>query len=384
MRLLDPSARLAPWLAAFAALMLASPGQGAEAPAPAVVASLPEKALDVLPLASGVYGLVWREPLADPIESNVLVVVNDADVLVVDSCLFPSSARRVAAEIRRLTPKPVRTLVNTHWHDDHHGGNAVFAELWPGLEIVAHAETRAAILEHTYAARPKVLAQYREESARMARWAESGVDDDGKPLVERRRKRAGELAALLATSVAELGSAREMPPSLTFDDSLVLHRGGRTIEVRWLGRGNTAGDTVVVLPQERIAATGDLLVAPIPFGFGSYYREWIETLGRLDALPVDTLFLAHGAPQRDRAYLHQVQGLLRSLVDETKAAVAAGLSLEATREKVRLAEWRARFVGTGESAEALGRAFDAFVLAPAVARAWRQARGEDPPEGSDE
>lgn len=384
MRRLPPSAHLAPWLAALATLLLAPSGRGAEVHAPAVAAALPEKALDVLPLAAGVYGLVWREPLADPIESNVLVVIDDADVLVVDSGLFPSSARRVAAEIRRLTPKPVRTLVNTHWHDDHHGGNAVFAELWPGLEIVAHEKTRAAILEHTYAPRPKILAQYRQEAARMSRWAESGVDDDGKPLVARRRQRAGELATLFATSVAELGSAREMPPTLTFADSLVLHRGTRTIEVRWLGRGNTAGDTVVVLPQERIAATGDLLVAPIPFGFGSYYGEWIETLGRLDALPVDTLFLGHGAPQRDRAYLHQVQGLLRSLVDETKAAVAAGLSLEATRDKVRLPEWRARFAGSGDTAEALGRAFDAFVLAPAVERAWRQARGEDPPEGSDE
>ena len=151
---------------------------------------------------------------------------------------------------------------------------------------------------------------------RYERWAATGKDDEGKPLEERRRTRAGEIAALDRGVLPELKAAGEMPPSLTFVDELVLQRGDRRIDVRWLGRGNTRGDTVVVLPKERIVATGDLLVHPIPFGILSYYEEWPVTLGKLDALPVDVLFPGHGPVMHDRAYLHQVQGLLRALVDQ--------------------------------------------------------------------
>ena len=96
----------------------------------------------------------------------------------------------------------------------------------------------------------------------------------------------------------------------------MLRRGERTIEILWLGLGNTRGDAVVFLPKERIVATGDLLVWPVPFMFGSYHAEWPATLAKLDALAADTLFLSHGAPQRDRGYLRQVRDLLAFIRDE--------------------------------------------------------------------
>jgi cyclase len=364
-----------PFSAFAAALSLAAV---ARADGPAIAERLPEKALDVVRLADGVFAAIWQEPLRDPIEGNALWIVNSDHVIVVDSSLFPSSARRMIAELEKLTDKPVRYLVNTHWHDDHHGGNAVYRERWPEVTIVSHAATRANILEHTYKPRPGILDEYRAATAKYRKWAESGLDDEGKPLVESRRQRAGEIVTLLATAVAELEASAEMPPGLTFTDRLVLDPGGRGVEVRWLGRGNTAGDVVVVLPQERIVATGDLIVWPVPFGFGSYYEEWIATLAAVDALPVDTIVPGHGPVMRDRDYLHAVQGLLGELVAQAKQAVADGLTLEQAKERIKLAEWRAKLCG--DDAER-GRAFDAYWLAPAVERAWRQAKGENPPEG---
>jgi len=339
---------------------------------------LPDKDLAIVELAAGVYAAIWTDPLKDPIEGNSLFIVNDDDVVVVDTALFPSTTRRLIAELEKRTDKPVRVVVNTHWHDDHHDGNAVYRERWPGVTIVSHAATRELIRKHTYEPRPRILAEYRQAVERYTRWHESGLDDEGEPLDERRRQRAGELVPLFATAVAEIETMREMPPDLTFDDRLVLHRGDRTIEILWLGRGNTAGDAVVFLPKERIVASGDLLVHPIPFMFGSYYPEWIETLSALDALPADVIVPGHGPVMRDRAYLHTVQDLLRAIVAEAGAAAAEGLTLEQTRERVKLPEWREKLAGDDD---ARGRAFDAFVLAPAVERAWRQARGEDPPEG---
>jgi glyoxylase-like metal-dependent hydrolase (beta-lactamase superfamily II) len=61
--------------------------------------------------------------------------------------------------------------------------------------------------------------------------------------------------------------SHQVVPSLTIADSLVLHRGERSIEVRYLGNGHTTGDLVVYLPRERIVATGDLVIDPIPYGF---------------------------------------------------------------------------------------------------------------------
>ncbi|HEX9799733.1 MAG TPA: MBL fold metallo-hydrolase [Thermoanaerobaculia bacterium] len=344
----------------------------------AAVEPLPAKELEVVELTAGVYAATWKDPLQDPIEGNSLFIVNDEDVVVVDTALMPSTTRRLIGELRKLTDKPVRYVINTHWHDDHHDGNYLYRELWPDVAIVSHVATRANILEYTYKPRPAILEEYKQIVARYTRWSESGLDDEGKPLVERRRKRAGELVALYSSWITEFSSMREMPPDLTFTDQLVLRRGERTIEVRWLGRGNTAGDVVVFLPAERIVATGDLLVDPVPFMFGSYYAEWIETLAAVDALAADVLVPGHGPVLRDREYLYTVQDLLRAVVAETRKAAEEGLTLEQTKERITLPEWRARFVGADERR---GPAFDSFVLAPAIERAWRQAKGEDPPEG---
>jgi cyclase len=342
-------------------------------PAPATPPATRIPAFEVVRLADGVHGFVWKSPLDGPIQGNALFIINDRDVVVVDTGLLPSTARVMAAELRKLTANPVRYVVNTHWHDDHHTGNGVYRELWPGVEFIAHRDTRVDLIEKSYGERPKDLVEMQASIERYQRWAATGKDDDGKVLEERRRLRAGEIAALDRAILPELKAAPEIAPDLTFVDRLVLQRGDRTIEVRWLGRGNTRGDTIVVLPKERIVATGDLLVHPIPFGILSYYEDWPVTLDTLAALPVDVLFPGHGPVMGDRAYLRQVQGLLRALVDRVKVAVAAGATLEATQKQVTLEDWKTTLAGDDPVKQ---RAFDAFFVRPAVERTWRQVKGE--------
>ena len=90
---------------------------------------------------------------------------------------------------------------------------------------------------------------------------------------------------------------------MTVADSLVLHRGGRDIEVKFLGRGHTSGDLVVYLPKERIVATGDLVVHPIPFGGSSYLQEWAGTLRKLKLLDATTIVPGHGEILSDWSYV---------------------------------------------------------------------------------
>jgi glyoxylase-like metal-dependent hydrolase (beta-lactamase superfamily II) len=77
---------------------------------------------------------------------NSVVVVNESDVLVFDTNTRPSSARLILAEIRKITNKPLRYVVNSHWHPDHWSGNEVYAQAFPGLEIIATEQARQFML----------------------------------------------------------------------------------------------------------------------------------------------------------------------------------------------------------------------------------------------
>src|SRR5690242_1011761 len=83
-------------------------------------------------LAEGVYAFIAPESKTPFVSGNSLAVIGSDGVLVVDSTNVPSLARRMIDDIKKLTDKPVRFLVNTHWHPDHLMGNAAYREAFPG------------------------------------------------------------------------------------------------------------------------------------------------------------------------------------------------------------------------------------------------------------
>jgi len=86
---------------------------------------------------------VRREKTGLYFQSNAAFIVGDSDVVVVDAQFSQGATREVLAALRRITTKPVRYLVNTHYHDDHVTGNAVWRDAYPGLEVVGHANMLA-------------------------------------------------------------------------------------------------------------------------------------------------------------------------------------------------------------------------------------------------
>ncbi len=92
-------------------------------------------------VAQGVYAAIRTDSSANIVHGNTTVIVNDRDVVVVDAAGTPAAARHVIAAVRRLTPKPVGYLVNTHGHDDHTMGNQGWVEAYPGVEIIGHPKT---------------------------------------------------------------------------------------------------------------------------------------------------------------------------------------------------------------------------------------------------
>jgi glyoxylase-like metal-dependent hydrolase (beta-lactamase superfamily II) len=102
----------------------------------------PASNFEVQTIAEGVYAVVRQDPPGLMVDANSVFIVNEDDVVVVDTSGAPSTAREVVAALRKITSKPVRYVINTHWHDDHIIGDTVYREIFPGVEFIGHAEAR--------------------------------------------------------------------------------------------------------------------------------------------------------------------------------------------------------------------------------------------------
>ena len=343
-----------------AALLMASTGAGA--------AGGPFD-LEIRKLQRDIYVLQRPDVLRQPVEPNALVIVNDADVVVVEPGGVPLSAENAIRLIRSVTDKPVSVVVNTHWHGDHVLGNQVYRREFPGTRIVAHANTFRDITG-------KPLEYIGRQDRMFTELVTDWEAQLAKGVLEPR------LRALLPdvkAAMLENRRVRLTPPDLSFRDALVLHRGAREIHIRYLGRGNTEGDAIVWLPQERILASGDLVVAPIPYGFGSFPAEWIETLDQLAAYDFKLLVPGHGEVQKNRDHIRLVQEMLRDVRRQVAAAVARGLDLEATRKAVDLGRYEKRIAGDDPARQ---RLFRAWWVSPIVRSAWLEERGEPIVQGA--
>lgn len=325
--------------------------------------------LTIAELKPGIFILQRPDVLRQPVEPNALVIVNDADVVVVDPGGVPASAENAIRLIRTVTNKPVSVLINTHWHGDHVLGNQVYRREFPNLRIVAHENTWRDITGAPMAYIGRQDAQLTEFIGQLDAMAAKGELNDARK----------QLLADVRLARDENRKVKLTPPDLTFSDALTLRRGEREIQIRWLGRGNTEGDAVVWLPHERILASGDLVVNPIPYGFGSFPREWIATLDRVAGFDFELLVPGHGEVLRDRDYIGLLQEMLVSVREQAAAAVAKGLDLEATRAAIDLSAYERRIAGDDPARQ---RLFKAWWFDPITRSAWLEARGDPIRQGA--
>jgi glyoxylase-like metal-dependent hydrolase (beta-lactamase superfamily II) len=146
----------------------------------------------------------------------------------------------------------------------------------------------------------------------------------------------------------------------------------------FLGRANTDGDAIAWLPRQRVVATGDIVVTPAPFGYGSYPADWIRVLERLKALHFALLIPGHGAPMTDAAYLDRLIGTLADVRNQVGAFARQGLSLDEVRARVDYSAQSAIF---GEPPGGHG-IFELNWLTPITESAYLEARGEPITQGT--
>jgi cyclase len=133
---------------------------------------------------------------------------------------------------------------------------------------------------------------------------------------------------------AELKSMQVTLPTMTFDRSLILRRGARTVEILWLGRAHTDGDVFVFLPNEKIIVTGDALHGWTPFMGDSYPYDWIQTLDAAEKLDFNVVLGGHGDVMHGKLRFEIWKQYFQDLMDQTAAAYAQGASLEQAQKSV--------------------------------------------------
>jgi cyclase len=270
-------------------------------------------------VAPGVYLATGKGPVN--VGSNAMVVVNENDVVLVDSHITPDAARELIKSVKTLTDKPIHYLVNTHFHHDHAHGNQVFPE---GVEIIGHEYTRERLLGDVLAESTFVTIagpQYEQTQIAMLEKQVAEAEGDQKTSLESQ-------LATLKRHTAALSELAPIPPNTTLKRKLTLYRGEREIQIHHLGKGHTGGDVIVFLPTERVIFTGDLLPATAPYLGDSWPEEFIETLEKLRSLDFATILPGHGPVIRDLSHIDFTQNYLRKYWGSVKSSHAKGLSID--------------------------------------------------------
>ena len=325
---------------------------------------------DVQRVTDGVYALIRKEPASLWFNPNNVFIIGDEYAIVVDSNISSEYSREVLSELRKLTDKPVRYVVNTHWHEDHIIGNRVYREAFPNVQFIGHRSTLTDLPTIGAGNRKGSLQNGRGFVGQLEALLEKGENLEQKKITDEERHGYASDIKLVSSYLAESPRFEIVLPTVLVDDRLEIKQGKRRIEILFLGRAHTAADLVVHLPDEKIAITGDLIVHPVPLvGSTSYPLEYGATLEKLRGLNARTFIPGHGPVMRNDIYLRSMIGLLNSIKQQTEAAAKRGETLQQMRMSVDLEEFRKIFAGDSQHKSLV---FRNYVTLPAVAAAHKQ------------
>ena len=283
-------------------------------------------------LGPGIY--LFRAPSALDLwtATNVVVVVNETDVTVFDSFTRAGTARMAIDEIRKITDKPVKTLINSHWHQDHWSGNNEFQKAWPGVQIITTTGTRDFMRRMPGGFFAAGLARSVTNSrASLDSAIKSGKVADGKPLTAEARAEREKDIEETASFEREVRALPRILPTVAFKDTLLFWSGSR--EFRLLSAtGDATTSAVLYLPAEKMLITGDVLVSPEsgdgppPWTTNSFsITPWLESLRGMERLEIATVVPGQGKAFRSKEYLQLTIETFDAIIDQVHAALERGV-----------------------------------------------------------
>lgn len=275
-------------------------------------------------VSASVYALLAKPTAV--FNGNGMVIVMQDHLIVVDAHSSPLAAASALRQIRRdVSSLPVRFLVLTHGHLDHaHGALAYVQEGLSPSQIIASLPTRTALGR----AKQDIqgFASFLQERRGALQAGLVGLDG---PQANVSREAVNDINAYLGIS-----ATTEVPlPGLIVDNSLRLQDGKLAVDVKFLGRGHSAGDLVVHVPSEGVIFAGDMAhgFEPLIHASESFPDEWIGTLESLEALSFHVWIGGHTGVHRDRRLLSLWRQYLGELVGKVAECQATGKTAEQTK-----------------------------------------------------
>ena len=263
-------------------------------------------------IADNVYSYIGQKD-ASPTHSfaaNAGIVIGRDGILVIDTLISAKEAQRFLADIRKVSDKPIKFVVNTHTHLDHAFGNCVFAKL--GATVISHDADRR-LLEKVGEATLKNIANF-------------GLKPED----------------MIGTEIVY--------PALTFSERMTIDLGGETVELIRTAPSHTEGSVIVYLPARKLLFSGDILFTDFhPFMADGDVPGWARTLDSLIAMDVERIVPGHG-PLSTKKDLREMKEYL--LLFDAKARELAAVSqdvdtMAAEMKKIlpkrSLAEWMIGF-----------------------------------------
>jgi cyclase len=237
---------------------------------------------------------------------NIPVIVTDQDVVLVGSHFAPAAARTLIEQLKTVTDKPVRFIVNTHYHPSQNAPKDVYPA---GVEIIGHELARRTLLFDAQA-RPRP------------------------------------------------SNSADTMPTLGMTTRLSLYRGDREIRILYLGRGHSDSDLLVFLPKEHILCSGELLVGVLPDMSDANIGHWVSTLELLKTIDFQTVLPGRGVPFTGKDKASALQSYLRDVLAQTTNLLNSGVSVEETARRVDLTSHKKDFpeiLGLGVDVNAVRR-----------------------------
>jgi len=263
-------------------------------------------------IADNVYSYVGEKD-ASPAHSfaaNAGIIIGQDGVLVVDTLISAKEATRFLADIRAVTDKPIKYVVNTHTHLDHAFGNGVFARL--GATVISHTADRQML-------------------------AKVGADT---------LKNIGNFGL----KPEDMTGTEIVLPTISFADRMQIDLGGVTVELLRVAPSHTAGSLVVLVPSQRLLFAGDVLFTDFhPFLADADIPGWTTTIDSLLTLDVERIVPGHGPLsgkkdlQEMKAYLLQFDSQAKELVAKSQDAEGIAAELLKVLPKRALGEWMVAF-----------------------------------------
>ncbi len=298
----------------------------ARAAAPVGDASL----FDIQKAADGVY-FAYAHPQT-LVNCNAAIFVRSKDVVVVDAHSKPSAAASIIRQIRReVTDKPVRYVINTHFHWDHTQGDHAYAMAGSKVDFISSSMTRHLMEEFAVqrmkASRDAVPGQIEA----MRKRAEKAASDEEKAFC------ADQIRQLEAYQ-ADLKDYQLELPTITFDKSYLLQDPAFDLHLEFHGRSHTAGDVFVFCPQRRALATGDASHGWLPNIADGYPRLWPGTIDDLAHADFKTMMGGHGPMQvDDRTVMTSQRNYIEELAEKVEAGKKAGQALAEIQARLTVA-----------------------------------------------